>query len=244
LSSFGRGGSSDGSEALRRKYQHHLLPAVDERASTQGSIQETPLPPVPSDHLYEELSVVRQAAADAASSKRSSAGSNVSRSNLASNSASTTSRSDKSSAPRRHASGDPISTINTVSTSSSSGRSRPRSFQTSTPAKPPSTTRTTQNSDDEEDFLRPTSPIPRSGSSSQHYAVSSFGTAADRSMSEEGDYLPPRMTLASRNRKSSADTLDVNDYLKPTFGTFEVLDEPPQSPPPPIPTVSYTPVRK
>ena len=62
---------------------------------------------------------------------------------------------------------------------------------------------------------------------------------------EDDDYLPPK-TLASR--KASVDTLDIDDYLKPTFNQFAQINtrdlSPPTEAPPPIPKVSYTQVQK
>ncbi len=56
---------------------------------------------------------------------------------------------------------------------------------------------------------------------------------------EEGDYLPPR-------RKGSVGTLDIDDYLKPTF--TQVINprdmSPPTEAPPPIPIASYVQVNK
>ncbi len=47
-----------------------------------------------------------------------------------------------------------------------------------------------------------------------------------------------------RMRKASVDTLDIEDYLSPTFDRMDVLNPhgdltPPSEAPPPIPTVSY-----
>ena len=65
---------------------------------------------------------------------------------------------------------------------------------------------------------------------------------------DESDYLAPRTAaLASaadaRSRNASSDTIDVDDYLKPTFDRFEHIDptdmSPPREAPPPIPVVSY-----
>ncbi len=46
-----------------------------------------------------------------------------------------------------------------------------------------------------------------------------------------------------RVRKMSVDTLDIEDYLSPTFDKLDVLNPrdltPPSEAPPPIPTVSY-----
>ena len=57
---------------------------------------------------------------------------------------------------------------------------------------------------------------------------------------DDSDYLAPR---SARSRKASTDTIDVDDYLKPTFDRFEHIDpndmSPPREAPPPIPAVSY-----
>ncbi len=57
---------------------------------------------------------------------------------------------------------------------------------------------------------------------------------------DDSDYLAPR---TARSRKASTDTIDMDDYLKPTFDRFEHIDpndmSPPREAPPPIPTVSY-----
>ena len=63
---------------------------------------------------------------------------------------------------------------------------------------------------------------------------------------EDDDYLPPIKSAASR--KASVDTLDIDDYLKPTFNQFEQINtrdlSPPTEAPPPIPKVSYSQVTK
>lgn len=63
--------------------------------------------------------------------------------------------------------------------------------------------------------------------------------SADASMSgslDENEYLPPK-------RRCSTDTLDVDDYLKPTFSQYLHIDardmSPPSEAPPPIPMESY-----
>ena len=65
---------------------------------------------------------------------------------------------------------------------------------------------------------------------------------------DSSDYLAPR-TAADLSRMASADTLDMEDYLKPTFDKFEHINtkdlSPPTESPPPIPTVSYSaPIKK
>ncbi|TRY75494.1 hypothetical protein TCAL_14558 [Tigriopus californicus] len=63
--------------------------------------------------------------------------------------------------------------------------------------------------------------------------------SADASVSgslDEDEYLPPK-------RRCSTDTLDMDDYLKPTFSQFQRIDardmSPPSGAPPPIPMESY-----
>ena len=63
---------------------------------------------------------------------------------------------------------------------------------------------------------------------------------------DESDYLAPRTAAAAateRSRNASSDTIDMDDYLKPTFDRFEHIDptdmSPPREAPPPIPVVSY-----
>ena len=61
----------------------------------------------------------------------------------------------------------------------------------------------------------------------------------------ESEYLAPRTaaSASARSRNASSDTIDMDDYLKPTFDRFEHIDptdmSPPREAPPPIPVVSY-----
>jgi hypothetical protein len=89
------------------------------------------------------------------------------------------------------------------------------------------------------EFQRPTGLALRETSfnSPKNAAEADCGAGSDL---DDSDYLAPR---AARGRKASTDTIDVDEYLKPTFDRFEHIDptdmSPPREAPPPIPAVSY-----
>ena len=94
---------------------------------------------------------------------------------------------------------------------------------------------------DEEEFLKPTAGgSPEKPESQNNVLTKNLAAGNSNESLEEGDYLPPIQA-----RKGSADTLDMEDYLKPTFNQFQRINSrdlsPPTEAPPPIPTVSYLP---
>ena len=121
-------------------------------------------------------------------------------------------------------------------------------------------------SDDDQEFLAPTasperwtspgktsSPDPRDSLQLELQPVSNASGGRDsldlsktksQGSLDEDDYLPPRRSI----RQGSVDTIDVDDYLTPTFNQFQQINprdlSPPTEKPPPIPAVSYSPVKQ
>ena len=102
---------------------------------------------------------------------------------------------------------------------------------------PASSAKSRASSGGEAQYLRPTG-LPLS---------TNLNATSKGSDLNESDYLAPRTAAASastaRSRNASSDTIDMDDYLKPTFDRFEHIDptdmSPPREAPPPIPVVSY-----
>ena len=98
-------------------------------------------------------------------------------------------------------------------------------------------------------------PSPASSSKSEYLRPTGLQLAASNLTStwspskgsdlNESEYLAPRTaaTASARSRNASSDTIDMDDYLKPTFDRFVHIDptdmSPPREAPPPIPVVSY-----